>query len=421
MNTIVSPGHTKALATLLLALAIGIHTGLAQITRVTVEQAVQQGLQHNQNIQASRYDVQAAGNLKKAASEISKLSVTGMIGQYNSYEKADNNITVSQSIPFPTVFGARSALGNARLKSSELKLAVTENDLTFQIKSVWYQLAYLHELNAWYTRQDSLLKKSAEVSALRQRTGEANLLEKVTAESRHLQVQTQLRQNEADIAIARKRLQILLNSPSDVDIEINTLTARPLPATDSAAVISNPQLQWYRQQITVAEKEKALEKNLMAPDLTLGYFNQTLIGAPLNETTTGLATKSDRFQGYIIGISIPLWFKPQTSRIRAAEYTRLSSQSRYEQEQRNYSGELTALTQEVTKLGSALAFYTNSALPQAELILKQADLTFRGGDISYVEYFQALNTAAELRAGYLQTLNLYNQAIINLEYLLAQR
>lgn len=394
---------------------------IAQTQRVTLEQAVQQSLQNNQSIRSSRYDVEAQRSLKRTSGSIDKLSVTGMFGQYNSYVKADNNITISQSIPFPTVFGARAALGNANIKSSEFELAANENELAFQVKATWYQLAYLHEYNKWYQRQDSLFEEFARAAEIRQRTGETSLLEKVTAESRHLQIETQLRQNEADITIYKKRLQTLTNAASEVDVQIDALTARALPAVDTVSVLTNPQLEWYRQQISVAEKEKSVEKSLMAPDLTFGYFNQTLIGTPTGENAVELATKRDRFQGFQLGVSIPLWFKPQTARVKAAEFNRLSSQARYEQERRNYKGELTALSQEVQKLNTSLNYYVENALPQAELILKQANLAFRGGEIGYVEFIQALNTAGDLRAGYLETLNNYNQAVINLEYLLGQR
>lgn len=411
----------KIQVTLITCFVIFWQVSIAQVVQVPLDQAVQQSLQNNRFVQSARYDVQSQQSLKKTSTDIGKLSVTGMFGQYNSYVKSDNNITISQSIPFPTVFGARSSLSDANIKSSELMRAATENEIAFQVKSTWYQLAYLRELNKWYARQDSLFGEFAEASAIRQRTGETNLLEKVTAESRHLQSQTLLRQNEADIVIYRKRLQTLLNSPSEVDAQLTELVPRSLPIPDSVAVLNNPQLEWYRQQITIAEKSKLVEKNLLAPDLIVGYFNQTLIGTPTAENSANVATKSDRFQGFQVGISIPLWFRPQTARIKAAEYNRLSSQSRYQQEQRNYKGELTALSEEVKKLGNSLTYYTSSALPQAELILKQSNLAFRGGEIGYVEYIQALNTAADLRVGYLETLNNYNQAVINLEYLLGQR
>ena len=122
---------------------------IAQTQRITLEEAVQQSLQNNQAVRSSKYDVEAQRSLKRTSGAVDKLSITGMFGQYNSYVKADNNITISQSIPFPSVFAARAALGNANIKSSEFALAATENELSFQVKATWYELAYLHEFNEW--------------------------------------------------------------------------------------------------------------------------------------------------------------------------------------------------------------------------------------------------------------------------------
>jgi cobalt-zinc-cadmium resistance protein CzcA len=195
------------------------YNSVAQVAKVSLQQAIQQSLQNNSSARAARYDVAGQQTLKASATQVEKLSGTGMFGQYNSYATADNNITISQSIPFPSVFTAKSSLGNAHIKSSELKRDATENNIAYQVKSVWYRLAYLHALNAWYVRQDSLLMAFAEASSVRHRTGETTLLEKVTAESRYLQGKTLLLQNEADIAIARKRLQMLMNTATPVDLQ----------------------------------------------------------------------------------------------------------------------------------------------------------------------------------------------------------
>jgi len=392
-----------------------------QATRLSLEQAVQQGLANNKTVQAAQYDVSAKQSLRKTSGDIGRFSATAMMGQYNSYEKRDNNITLTQSIPFPTVFAARASLNAAYAKSSELALAVTQNEMAFRIRSTWYYLAYLHELNRWYTRTDSLWKAFSQAADLRQRTGESNLLEKVTAESRYLQAQTALRQNQADIGIYKQRLRTLLNSTEELDVDNAKLAPRPRMASDTAVTMTTPQLSLYRQHIEVASKERSLEKNMLAPELTIGYFNQTLIGTPRADGTTELATKSDRYQGFMVGLSFPLWFKPHMARIRAAEYNRLSAQSRYEQETANFRGELAALNQEVDKLYTSLTYYQSSALPRAELILKQSNLALRSGEVGYIELIQAFNTAAELQIGYLETLNNYNQAVINLEFLLGQR
>src|SRR5689334_9538649 len=82
-------------------------------TRLTIENALDMALKNNAGIKASLYDLESTKAQKKTYGEIGKTSVMGMFGQYNSAAKSDNNITISQSIPFPTVFTAGAALGKA--------------------------------------------------------------------------------------------------------------------------------------------------------------------------------------------------------------------------------------------------------------------------------------------------------------------
>ena len=49
-----------------------------------------------------------------------------------------------------------------------------------------------------------------------------------------------------------------------------------------------------------------------------------------------------------------------------------------------------------------------------------AQKSLENGAIDYVEYVQNVDQALELKLGYLNTLNEYNQAIIDLQYLIGE-
>ena len=115
----------------------------AQSVAVTLDDAIQQALQNNKSIHAAALDVEYQQQLKRTAMDPGKTSIVYMRGQYNSYAKDDNNITVSQNIPFPTVFTTQRALHQSLIKGSELRKAATENELVYQVKQVYYELLYL--------------------------------------------------------------------------------------------------------------------------------------------------------------------------------------------------------------------------------------------------------------------------------------
>jgi cobalt-zinc-cadmium resistance protein CzcA len=54
------------------------------------------------------------------------------------------------------------------------------------------------------------------------------------------------------------------------------------------------------------------------------------------------------------------------------------------------------------------------------VIAANATKAYQNGDVSYMEYLQGLETALGIQTDYLQTIHDYNQAAINLQYLLNQ-
>jgi cobalt-zinc-cadmium resistance protein CzcA len=63
-----------------------------------------------------------------------------------------------------------------------------------------------------------------------------------------------------------------------------------------------------------------------------------------------------------------------------------------------------------------LKFYEQSGLKQSEEIIRAATLSYRSGAISFAELSQFLSQAIGIRQNYLDALNLYNQAVIQINY-----
>ena len=188
---------------------------------------------------------------------------------------------------------------------------------------------------------------------------------------------------------------------------------------DTQGIANNPTLAWFRQQMKVAEREKSVEKSRLLPDLTVGYFNQSLNGP--NQDIDGnpvTFTSSDRFTGFQVGVAIPLFgAKSQSSAIKATELKKQEAEAQLEAITNELQGRLKSLFQQYQKFQASLDYYEQSALPQAELILKQAQKGFESGEIGYVEYIQGLNRSLSVRFNYLDILNQYNQTIIEIEFI----
>lgn len=390
----------------------------AQAQELSVDETVNIALKNNYGLKAAKADVSYYRHQKSAAWELPKAQVMGMYGQYNSYAANDNNYTATQQIYFPTRLIAQSQLANEQMKSASLRENVTENELVYNVKQVYYKLKYLNTLHRLLKRMDSLHADFAQAAAIRYRTGESTLLEHSTAKAKSEEVHNQFLQNEADIAITRQQLNTLLVTDSLPGINSSDPETLEFSIQGEGTTNDNPLVHLLQQEITVSSKQKAVAAHSMLPDITVGYFNQTMIGTPLSDAPgASLATSSNRFTGMQVGLSIPLWIGPQIAKVKAEEARKQTSRMRYQNGVNMLNGMYEQGIQQYIKQKNSLDFYTNTSLKNAQLIETQSQKAYKAGEISYTEYLINLQQVQSIQQQYLKTLNDYNQSVLHLEYL----
>ncbi|WP_214225763.1 CusA/CzcA family heavy metal efflux RND transporter [Pedobacter sp. B4-66] len=383
---------------------------------LTMEQAVQTAIKNNQAMKSSGLQVNQQQALRGSSIDLGKTNLDVQYGQFNGI-KNDNNFSVSQSIPYPGLFKNQRNLYDAQIKGAEINVAVTQNELTYQVKNTYMQLAYFVALKDLYQSQDSLYSYFVKAASLRYETGETNLLEKTTAETQYNEVRNQMSKNESDILAYTSELQRLLNTQEPIEIVKAQFKQAEWNIATGTSVSANPQLALQKQQIEIADKALGVEKARSGPDFTVGYFNQSIIGTHNVNGQDLYFNGGKRFQGVQAGVAIPLFFKPFSSRIKAAKIEKQVSESQYDLFQTNLQGEYNKAHQELLKNSRSIDYYKKSALPNTNLILKQSQIAFQNGEIGYVEYLQGLRTYSETNFSYLQAINQYNQSVYTLQYL----
>ena len=86
----------------ILLLIAGCSTLLAnaQVNQLDLPQAVVMTLKNNLGIKAAASELESQKQLKRTSFDLPKTDISLLYGQYNSFTKNDNNITVTQAIPF---------------------------------------------------------------------------------------------------------------------------------------------------------------------------------------------------------------------------------------------------------------------------------------------------------------------------------
>jgi cobalt-zinc-cadmium resistance protein CzcA len=405
------------LLTLLISLPFFNSASAQDFKKLSLKDAIQIALDSNLSVKSSAYSLEAQKVLKNASWDIPKTVIEGQYGQFNSY-RDDNSITVSQTFSFPSVYINQSRLANAAIKSAGWQLKSASLDIATSVKQVYLQLAYLNSKQQLLVYQDSLFSGFLRAAELRARTGETNRLEMITARTQSLEIKNQLQQVIADEGIQKRKLQTLLNSKIPIrpsDTVLHRLDFFLL--NDSLALNGNPSLGYIRQQVEVSRINKQLEHSRMMPDLSVGYFNQSIIGSQEISGTLRTFDGGYRFTGFQAGIAIPVWFGPSLSRSKAAEIKELASRSEAEY----YSGSLKStygsMLDECRKYASSIDYYEQQAVPEANMIIEHSEQSYKAGALDYLDYVITLNRALDIRQNYLDALNNYNQTIISIDYI----
>ncbi|AZQ61707.1 CusA/CzcA family heavy metal efflux RND transporter [Flammeovirga pectinis] len=380
----------------------------------TLEEAIQLGVQQNGQIKIASADIEVQEQGKRAAIDINKTRITAQYGQYNSFNN-DLAFEIYQTIDFPTVYSKQKSLAKEKVSGSEIKLVMTQNEIKKEIRAAWYELSYLVERQELLLFQDSLYQRFLHAATLRYETQATNFLEKASAETQVMQLQNDLFLLSSDIQIQQNTLRVLLQDTVGYVFAPKLLEKRKVEFTRSVEeVTNNPLLAYAQKQIDIANAEKKVASAEMLPGLNVGYFNNSMIGSATSDG--GIATSSDRFQGVSFGVAIPLFYGSSKAKVNTAKLKAQMAQISAEQYKIQLEGQYTRLGQQILQLTGSLEYYETKALPQVERVIDNAQKSFENGAINYVEYFQNVNQSLELKYKYLTTLNNYNQAIIQLEY-----
>ncbi|HEX5170226.1 MAG TPA: TolC family protein [Cyclobacteriaceae bacterium] len=389
----------------------------AQETSISLEDAIKLTIERNPSIQAQVLETERVTALRRTTIDLPKTDVTLLYGQYNSIEKNDNNISIRQTIPFPTAFGRQKGLNDAMTASSVMKENLTKNELILQVKDVFNRLLYLKARKQILIQQDSLLAELLRIAEVQFKTGEISLVTRTSSETQRNEIINQLNRNEADIQIAVNQLQLLCQSSGITDVTGDLENFVELPEMDTASLMQNPSLVLSRQQVVIAEYQKKLEASRTWPDLHVGYFTQTLIGYQNVNGQEQYFGSNKRFQGFQAGLSIPIWFIPHTARVKAAAYATDVAQKNSETQALLIKQQYNQAILEFNKNFNSLNYYKTSALSTADLLERQSQLAFKNGEVDHTTLLLNVRQALSIREGYLLALQQYNQSIIIIQYL----
>ncbi|MBN9295716.1 MAG: CusA/CzcA family heavy metal efflux RND transporter [Filimonas sp.] len=412
-NKKVKPQNVAVLL-LILFLPFGANAQSAQ--KITLAEALQKAQQQNLQLTASKLQERYYEALKVSGADIPKTQVTAEFGSINS-SNFDNRFSVTQTIAFPTVYKHQRNVLEKEWQSSQLQTQLQRAEINRLVKQVYLSLTYLHAKQQLLSKTDSTLSAYKKVAALRFEKGESNLLEKASLENMVDALHLQQQMVTQDVYSANAQLASLLNEPAPVDAADSLHPEITL--FDTAQLRQHPYLQFFKQQAEVAAQQTALEKARLSPDLLLGYGNQSIVGWQTSkDQTEKYYGGGTRFSTVQVGVGIPIFNKMQKAKVKAAKENEALVNAKTTVASQTLAQQLQVQMNNYKKYQDAITYYQQYALPRAALIIKTANLGYRNGEISYIEWSTLVNNAITIQSDYTDAIHSLNQSKIELDYLL---
>lgn len=396
----------SALSLLFLLSIVGTNAQV-QTSILSLDNAIQYGLEHNLDLKVNRYDVTSAQQLLPSAYDIGKTTVNYQQGNFNSSIK-DNGFFIAQSIPFPSVLIRNHQYLKAQLLTSEQQFALEKKLLIAKIKYEYGQWAYCHAKLEIMGRQDFIYKRLLAAIDARFKAGEVGLLEKNNVEIQIINARNQIAQIKTECAVAQKIFLQTLQLKDTLSVPEKLYKWQ---LSDKNFVVDNsPELKLSRAQIVQASSSFFLEKAKALPDFFIGVNNQTMNPLTVSEET------NKRFYSYQVGLAIPLFFIPQKARINAQKIQLMKAQDRYEAQKSSSITHYDALLKYYQQHQIRLHSFELELLPKSKQAVQDAEKSFKEGIVNYHQMMQIIANDIEFANQYLQILVQNNQFVSQLEY-----
>ncbi len=414
IGTLIHSVRYIVLIVVALLLSISIN---AQTKTLSLQDCINIAINNNLSVKTATLEMLQSKALQQSSFDPPKTNLL-LTQDPTSGGNIDNAIGITQNIALPGLYKNQKKVYQQQTILAEKSKAITQAEIIKNVKETYYDLLYVQSKIKVLNYLDSIYSDFAKKAEVRQKTGETSNLEKLTAQSKYQEVLLQKKEVLADKQLSLYNLQQLLNTTETINIEEDTLTAIAFNSSfDTSIINSNPTIAYYNQNINISNTKINLEKAKRLPEFTLGYSQQFLIKGFNPAKINRDYFNATSIAGFQAGISFPLFGSAYKAKINAEKIGLTVSQTQVAATTQKLQTQLRQAYQEYLKYKQSLDYYQTSGLQLANEQIRVAQFAFSKGEIGYVEFIQNLSFATETQLHYLSTVNSFNDAVINLQYL----
>ncbi len=396
--------RNKTLILLPLLIFTGVSTyAQGQTQPLTMKQAINIAVENNKELKAYYLMTEKNKALQPSAFAVDQMKI---YYEYDESNIADNGyplniIGLSQSFKFPTVYTSQKRVNTMNTTISGTVYKIQKTKLSRKVAQAYETVQYLLNEQYFLQKLDSVYSDLLKAMEINYELGGITRLEKLNAEAKKQEILLKRKQLEYDMNISLNELKSLMQTDSAVKVVYKPMKQFTIHI-DTAM---HYEILLGRQLVTLEDARLKAEKNKFLPDIDLTYFNGT-----------NKYQNAKRYNGYMVGIGVPLFFADKRSKVNAGKISLQIAMEKEYQLHVQYQKKMNELNQRLKKYNETIKYYNDFGEKLYLEIVNNALRSYKSGQIDIFKYLQSMENAMNIKMDYLRNLWQSNLIILDINY-----
>jgi cobalt-zinc-cadmium resistance protein CzcA len=345
--------------------------------------------------------------LSKSSFDPAKLAFRGELGNVNS-RLNDSKYAVEQVFDLPKVYQAQKNLNLSISQNYSYQTVLDQKMIQHAVEQLYIQLQFQVAKGILLSQLDSIYAKQLAAVDARFKAGQDNGLEQLNMQnwvSLHKQLMIK---NQNEQLGLQKQFVILLQDPSLL-MPAESLKFEP-KLLDTVIDTGHPMNLFWKQKLQSAIAETNVAKSKILPQVAVGYTNQSFRMNPNDQ---------NRYSSVNLGLNVPLFRSGLKQKVKASQANEIVMMHEKEKAILDLNMQIQKAWSNYQETMDLYHHIQKGLIPNATKMANMANLSFKEGQISYIEWSNAMSQVQLIQMQALESLELFNLNQSTLYYLLS--
>ena len=346
--------------------------------------------------------------LSKSSFDPAKLAFRGELGNVNS-SLNDSKYAVEQVFDLPKVYQAQKNLNLSISQNYSYQTVLDQKMIQHVVEQLYIQLQSQVAKGNLLSQLDSIYAKQLAAVDARFKAGQDNGLEQLNMQnwvSLHKQLMIK---NQNEQLGLQKQFVILLQDPSLL-IPAESLIFEP-KLLDTVIDAGHPMNLFWKQKLQSAIAETNVAKSKILPQVAVGYTNQSFRMNPNDQ---------NRYNSVNLGLNVPLFRSGLKQKVKASQANETVMMHEKEKALLDLNMQIQKAWSNYQETMDLYQHIQKGLIPNANKMANMANLSFKEGQISYIEWSNAMSQVQQIQMQAIESLALFNLNQSTLYYLLSK-